>query len=81
MEHVQNIIKGFPKHNVSRHFTQVHNNDPKHLQFWGIEKYNIDHGGGHKVRSISQKESKWIYTLHTLIPDRLNVEFDLTCFK
>lgn len=37
-EHVQNIKSGFPKHNVSRHFVQVHNKDPIHLQFWGIGK-------------------------------------------
>lgn len=67
-EHVQNIIKGFPKHSVSRHFTQVHN-DPKHLQFWDIEKCVRPWRGAHKVRSISQKESKWIHTLHTLVPD------------
>ena len=53
-EHVENIIKGFPKHNVSRHFDQIHNRDPTQLQFRGIEKYNPSWRGSHKIRMISQ---------------------------
>ena len=79
-EHVENIIKGFPKHSVSRHFDQVHNRDPTQLQFWGVEKYNPSWRGSHKIRTISQKESKWIHTMRTLVPGGMNVEFDLNCF-
>lgn len=38
-EHVQNILKGFDKHSVSKHFAKYHNKDPTHLKFWGIVPY------------------------------------------
>lgn len=79
-EHVQNIKSGFLKHNVSKHFALVHNRDPTHLQFWGIEKHKPMWRGSHLVRDISRKESRWIHTLRTLVPGGLNVEFDLNCF-
>lgn len=79
-EHIRNIIKGYPKHSVSKHFLNTHNKDPSQLQFWGIEKYKKSWRGEHKIRTISQKESRWIYTLKTLTPRGMNVEFDLNCF-
>lgn len=79
-EHVQNIINGFDKHNVSRHFDKYHNRDPRHLKFWGIEPYTKPWRGGHKVRILSKLESKWIFSLDTLAPRGLNIEFDLNCF-
>ena len=79
-EHVVNIENGFPKHNVSRHFAEKHNKDPKQLMFWGIDKFNKPWRGAHLVRTISQKESQWIHSLNTLVPNGLNVEFDVNCF-
>ena len=79
-EHVENIINGFPKHSVSRHFDQIHNRDPSQLQFWGIDKFNPSWRGSHKVRTISQKESQWIHKMRTLTLGGMNVEFDLNCF-
>lgn len=79
-EHIQNIKKGFPKHSVSKHFALVHDKNPAHLTFWAIEKYKKHWRGAHMVRSISQIESRWIFTLRTMVPDGMNVEFDLNCF-
>ena len=79
-EHVQNIEKGFPKHNVSRHFDLCHHRDPKELKFWAIAKYNPHWRGSHMVRTLSQSESKWIHEMRSLSPNGLNIEFDLNCF-
>lgn len=79
-EHVQNILNGYDKHSVSKHFLLHHNKDPTQLRFWGIEPYVRHWRGGHKVRTLSQLESKWIYTLDTFAPRGLNIEFDLNCF-
>ena len=79
-EHVVNIENGFPKHNVSRHFAEKHNKDPKQLTFWGIDKFKKPWRGAHLVRTISQEESQWIHSLNTLVPNGLNVEFDVNCF-
>lgn len=38
-EHVKNIINGYDKHCVSKHFLTCHNKDPTHLTFWGIIPY------------------------------------------
>lgn len=79
-EHVQNILKGFDKHSVSKHFVICHNKDPTQLKFWGIEPFVRHWQGSHKVRTLSQLESKWIFTLDTFAPRGLNVEFDLNSF-
>ena len=79
-DHVVNIQKGYDQHSVSRHFDAVHNRDPSHLKFWGIAPYNRPWRGGHKVRCLSQLESKYIYNMDTFAPRGLNIEFDLNCF-
>ena len=79
-EHVQNIEKGCDEHNVSRHFKQCHNNDPRGLKFWAIDKYIPHWRGSHKVRELSKCESRWIHEMATLAPNGLNIEFDLNCF-
>lgn len=67
-EHVQQIIKGFDKYSVSKHFATCHDKDPTHLKFGGIEPYIRHWRGSHKVRTLSQLESKWIFTLDTFSP-------------
>ena len=79
-EHVKNIEKGFANHSVSRHFAKVHHKDPSHLKFWGIVPYSRPWRGGHKVRALSQLESKYIYNMDTFTPRGLNIVFDLNCF-
>ena len=79
-EHVQNIQKAFPKHNVSRHFDLCHHNNPKEMKFWAIAKYTPHWRGSHKVRELSKTESRWIHEMQTLSPNGLNIEFDLNCF-
>lgn len=34
-EHVQNIIKSYPKHSISKHYATHHNKDPPPLSFIG----------------------------------------------
>ena len=79
-EHVNNIKQGKTTHNVSRHFKQFHHKNPKGLRFWGIEKVNRHWRGGNFIRQLSKKESYWIHETHVLIPDGLNVDFDINCF-
>lgn len=53
-EHLANIIKGFPKHNLSRHFALQHNKDPSQLTVLGIE-IGIPHWrGSNMVLHISR---------------------------
>lgn len=79
-EHVQNIQNGIDKHSVSRHFAKFHNKNPNYLKFWGIVPYSRPWRGGHKVRTLNQLESKWIFSMYTFVPKGLNIEFDLNCF-
>lgn len=79
-EHVKNILNGYDKHSVSKHFLLCHNKDPTHLKFWGIEPYIRHWRGGHNVRTLSQAESRWIFMLDTFAPRGLNIEFDLNYF-
>lgn len=55
--------------------------DPSKKSFWGIEKYKKDWRGNDKIKSLSKAEPKWIYELKTLEPNRLNVDFDVNCFR
>lgn len=79
-EHINNIKKGLVTHNVSRHFRNHHNRNPRGLQFWGLEKVTKHWRGGHFIRQLSRRESFWIYETKVLTPLGLNVDFDLNCF-
>lgn len=79
-EHVYNIKRGLETHSVSLHFKEAHNSDPKFLRFWGIDQVKPNWRGALKIRALSKLESKWIYSMQTLNPRGLNVEFDLNCF-
>lgn len=53
-EHLANISKRFPKHNLSRHFAFKHNKDPTQLKVVDIE-VGIPHWRGmNMVRHISR---------------------------
>lgn len=79
-EHINNIKKGFPKHNLSRHFNEYHRRDPSGLIFYGIDTIKEQWRGGNKKILISQNETRWIHRLDSLVPRGLNVEIDLNCF-
>lgn len=79
-EHVNNIKKGLKTHNVSKHFRNFHNRDPRCLKFWGLERVNKHWRGGKFIHQLSQHESFWIYETQVLVPGGLNVDFDLNCF-
>lgn len=79
-EHITNIRKGFPKHNLSRHFNEFHHRDPSGLVFYGIDTIKDNWRGGSKKVLISQNETRWIYRLDSLVPRGLNVDIDLNCF-
>lgn len=79
-EHITNIRKGFPKHNLSRHFDEFHHRDPSALVFYGIDTIKDHWRGGSRKKWISQNETRWIYRLDSLVPRGLNVDIDLNCF-
>lgn len=51
-EHINNIKKGFPKHNLSRHFDEVHHRDPTGLIFYGIDLIKDNWRGGNKTMKL-----------------------------
>lgn len=57
-EHINNINKGFPKHNLSRYFNEVHGRDPTGLIFYGIALIKDNWRGGNKKTLILQNEKK-----------------------
>lgn len=60
-EHINNIRKRFPKHNLSRHFQEVHQRDPTGLFFYGIDLIKDHWRGDNKRICVSQNEIEWIY--------------------
>lgn len=76
-EHINNIKKGFPKHNLSKHFDEFHQRDPSGLIFYGIDTIEDHWRGGSKKIQISQNETRWIHRLDSLVPRGLNVDIDL----
>ncbi|XP_075462091.1 protein-arginine deiminase type-2 isoform X2 [Ascaphus truei] len=79
-EHVFNIKRGLETHSVSNHFRLKHGQNPAGLICKGIECPKQNWRGGDKINLISRRESFWIYTLKTLTPKGLNIEFDLASF-
>lgn len=79
-EHVNNIKKGLKTHNVSKHFKLFHQQNPKSVKFWGIERVTKHWRGGNFIRQLSKRESYWIHETRVLCPDGLNVDFDINCF-
>lgn len=79
-EHIKNIRKGFPNHNLSRHFDEVHHRDPSGLTFYGIDIVQDHWRGGNKETLISRNETSLIYQLGSLAPKGLNLDIDLNCF-
>lgn len=81
----QNILmilkKGLTTHNVSRHFKQFHQQSPKGLKFWGIERVTKHWRGSNFTRQLSRRESCWIYETNVLTPGGLDVDFDINCFS
>lgn len=47
-EHITNIKKGFPKHNLSCHFAEFYHRDPNGLIFYGIDQVKDHWRGGNK---------------------------------
>lgn len=79
-EHVTNIINGFPKHPVSRHYLEIHNKNPDKTIFLGIDKFTCPWRSGSLVRGISRLEMARIYRIKSYTPFGLNVEVDLNVF-
>lgn len=79
-EHVTNIINGFPKHSVSRHYDQCHAKDPKGTVFIGIDKYTGCWRGSNMTRGVSRLEGSWIYNARTYTPFGLNIDWDVNAF-
>lgn len=79
-EHITNILTGFPKHPVSRHYLEVHDRDPRKTIFLGIDRYTPHWRGGSIIRGISRLEMTWIHRLKCYTPFGLNVDVDLNAF-
>lgn len=68
-EHVQNIIKGFEKKIVFINtLPQITNKTPPIWNFGASSLTKKHYVCGHKVRILSQLESKWIFILDTFTP-------------
>lgn len=79
-EHINNIRKGFPSHNLSKHYDLCHNRDPKGTTFIGFDLFSPHWRGSNSVREISKRETHWIYNLRSQVPFGLNVDLDINCF-
>ncbi|XP_073481353.1 uncharacterized protein [Aquarana catesbeiana] len=79
-EHVRNIKKGFKHHSVSKHFREVHDRNPQHLKFYGIDRIVRNWRNTNMKREVSKNETHWIFKLDTMRPQGLNVEIDINCF-
>lgn len=79
-EHINNIMKGFLNHSVSKNYALVHNRDPKNTLFMGIDRYSPHWRGSSLLRGISQLEMKWIFTVGCFSPLGLNVDVDGNAF-
>lgn len=75
-----NIINGFPKHPLSRHYLEAHNTNPDKTIFLGIDKFTCPWRGGSLVCGILRLEMAWIYKIKSYTPFGLNVEVDLNAF-
>lgn len=75
-EHVYQIVKGKTEEYLYQHFRTVHNRKTLGMTFWGIEKYMKHWRGSHCIRTLSHRESWWVYYLGR----GFNREFDLNCF-
>ncbi|XP_075452819.1 uncharacterized protein LOC142493147 [Ascaphus truei] len=80
VEHVYNIKNGLETHSVSNHFKLHHNQSPEGLTCIGIDCPKVGIRGGDRLQRVSQQETFWIYTLKTLSPKGLNIDFDLASF-
>lgn len=79
-EHITNIINGFPKHSVSKHYLVSHNKDPSKTLFLGIDRYRPHWRGSSLTRSISKLEMLWIHKIRCYVPHGLNVDTDTNAF-
>ena len=75
-----NIRRGFPKHNLSKHYAKYHNKKVEGTMFLPIEKFTPHWRGTNKVCAISKIETQWIYNMQSYIPHGLNVDWDINCF-
>lgn len=69
-EHITNIKKGFPKHSVSRHYLEWHNENPAGTTF--IARFTPHWRGSMTKREIAQLETRCIYDLKCYTSFELN---------
>lgn len=79
-EHLSNIRKGFTEHSLSQHCTIHHHKDPSQLKVTIIEKFVPHWRGSDLKRTISRRETFWIYELRCFRPKGHNVEWDINAF-
>lgn len=79
-EHIGNIRRGFKGHPVSKHYLDVHWQNPKGTSFVGIDRLKLPWRGGPEWRAISKLEMEWIYKIRCLRPLGLNVDIEINAF-
>ena len=79
-EHITNILNGYDKHSVSKHYLLKHNRDPSNTLFLGIDKFKPNWRGSALVREISKLEMAWIHRLKCYTPHGLNIDTDINAF-
>lgn len=78
-EHRSNIRLNDQRNPIAVHFNALKHNLAT-LRYIGIEQVKVPRRGGDVDRLLLQREAFYIYTLNTLSPRGLNLDFDLKSF-
>lgn len=65
---------------LARHIKSCQNDNPKHLRFMAIDCIKPDGRRGNWDRLLLQRETYWIFTLKTMIPNGINEQLLFTPF-
>ncbi|MEE6527157.1 hypothetical protein FKM82_028299 [Ascaphus truei] len=79
-EHVRLIKKKNLDHPVARHFALCPNGGINNFTFSAIEHIPIHARGGNRENVLNKQEMYWIYTLNTLHPHGINLDWELKHF-
>ncbi|MEE6517844.1 hypothetical protein FKM82_028355 [Ascaphus truei] len=79
-EHVRLINKKDLVHPLSKHFVQCPLGGLKKFSFCAVEHVPSCIRGGDRLNRLNKKEMSWIFSLNTLQPYGLNVEWELKHF-
>lgn len=72
------VEKGLPQYSVSRHFAQSHGKYASALKVFGLQTISHCYTKGEMFSMLCRQETYWIYKLHSLAPNGLNLELNFT---